>query len=102
MASGSQDAKIWLWKIYPPKSVASNDVGFGIINNDDDCGTGMGGDVCNDSEEEEDDEDDNDGEAARVHIRFSPGEWADDQEMEPMVNLEALLIGHEDMVTSVN
>ena len=85
LASGSHDARIRLWKCHPPTTAAAS------IDNDMDDGCSDGSD-----DESEADEDDllDEGEA-RLRILHGDG-------TETAVTLEALLIGHEEAVTSLS
>ena len=89
LASGSQDARIRLWKFHPV-TIYEDDDNSGEDSEDDD----------DEGEDEEDEDDENlieEGEA-RMYLRYENG---DGVIVQSAVTLEALLIGHEEHVTSV-
>ena len=96
LASGSQDARIRLWKLHPPSSCEEH-----VIHLDTDIGIGIATATNDDEDDDDDDDDDEDlieeGEA-RMYIRYVNGIG---EAVQIAVTLEALLIGHEEGVTSV-
>eukprot|EP00979_Chaetoceros_neogracilis_P009191 scaffold2090_cov151-Chaetoceros_neogracile.AAC.8 len=86
LASGSQDARIRLWKLHPP---AVCDNGNDNENNND---------TMNNDNEEDDDEDLIEEGEARMYIRYVD---CKKEAVQIAVTLEALLMGHEEGVTSV-
>ena len=91
LASGSQDARIRLWRFHP--SAPFEDDAVDILVEDD----VEGGDDDDDDDEEDDEDLIEEGEA-RMYIRYDN---SDGTNVQSAVTLEALLIGHEEHVTSV-
>ena len=85
LASGSHDARIRLWKFHPPTTAASIDNDM-----DDESSDGSG-----DDESEADEDDLLDEGEARLRVQHGDG-------TETAVTLEALLVGHEEAVTSLS
>mmetsp|Transcript_28996 Transcript_28996/g.43753 ORF Transcript_28996/g.43753 Transcript_28996/m.43753 type:complete len:891 (-) Transcript_28996:2589-5261(-) len=107
VASGSKDAKIRLWNIHAPISAGDtttkviNNVEEGLLNEDTD--EGLLDAFIEEDEDDSDDEEQHD--AARLQIISSKsGEEEEEEEMMIVRNitLEALLIGHEETITSVS
>ena len=90
LASGSHDARIRLWKFHPPTTAATAATS---IDNDMDGESSDGSD--DDDESEADDDDLLDEGEARLRIQHGDG-------TETAVTLEALLVGHEEAVTSLS
>lgn len=104
LASGSQDARIRLWRIHPPAPIDDDDDDNVVVGSNSAGGEQDPFLQQDDSEEEEEDDEDDeeDGDAARMHIRFSCGNGGSAGSLyESGVTLEALLIGHEEMITAV-
>mmetsp|Transcript_15845 Transcript_15845/g.18407 ORF Transcript_15845/g.18407 Transcript_15845/m.18407 type:complete len:962 (-) Transcript_15845:204-3089(-) len=91
LASGSQDARIRLWKFHSPNPYDENQ--------DDIDDNGDDGDDDDDDESEADDDDLIEEGEARMFIRFENNEGV---KVQSAVILEALLIGHEENVTAVS
>ena len=85
LASGSQDAKIRLWKFTTSAEITEGSIP--LVSEDDDSGDAQLDDLL------DDDEDDEEGEA-RLELCHEQGVTR--------VTLEALLFGHEEAVTSVH
>ena len=92
LASGSHDARIRLWKFHPPAAAATAAAASIDNDMDDESSDGSSGD---DDESEADEDDLLDEGEARLRIQHGDG-------TETAVTLEALLVGHEEAVTSLS
>ena len=91
LASGSQDAKIRLWKWVTTQTKSTTSEGLAI-----------GADTFVEaSEEDEDDEEDDEVVEGEARLEIHHHDDTKDLRLSTSVYLEALLIGHEEMVTSV-
>lgn len=93
LASGSQDARIRLWKMHPPSPCEEH-----VIHLHTDTTIPTNDDDDDDEDDDEDDEDLMEEGEARMYIRYVNGSKV---AVQIAVTLEALLIGHEEGVTSV-
>ena len=89
LASGSHDARVRLWKFHSPAAATSTSAGTDTNSMDEDSSDGS------DDESEADEDDLLDEGEARLRIQHGNG-------TETAVTLEALLVGHEEAVTSLS